>query len=232
MLVGGIALAFDDPGGLALAAMGVVFTAAGYLARRLFATPPGMKAVGVSAMRAGIVTRHGRRGVRTQQNIIHVDANATDAEIEAQRAAWLAAELDARADWRAGRVQDQGRRSGTRPYRAAGAWVLFAGALSAAAIFWDSNLWPFAGIAVLMATGFGVYAVREAWRRSKFSPSHFETDSLPARLGSRLTGEVQTGIDQRLRRDGPFEVTLRCLHRWEERDHERRTHLRVDVLWE
>ena len=232
MLVGGLLLAFDEPGGFALAFMGLVFMGAGYMARKLFAAPPGKKAVSVSSMSAGITTRHGARGTRSQASIIDVDENASDAEVEERRLAWMQEQLEARPDWIEGRVKGDDERSGTLPYWAAGLWIAFAAGMSAAAFFWDSALWPFAGLAALMALGFVINAVRVAWRRRKFGASHFCLEEVPVWLGGRVTGEVETGIDQRMRPQGPFEMVLRCVHRWEEKDHEDRTHLRRDVLWE
>lgn len=232
MVAGGIILVFEEPGGFVLIVMGLVFVGAGYAARRFLATPPGQKAVAVSSMRAGITTRYGTKGMRAQHTIIHVDEHATAQEIEAKRREWLQEQMAAREDWITGRVEGEDQRGGTLPYWAAAVWILFSAVMSAAAFFWDDALWIFAGVAALMTLGFITHAVRVAWRRRKFGASHFQMAPMPAHVGGRLCGQVHTGVDQRLRPRGPFTVTLQCLHCWEERDHERRTRARVDVLWQ
>jgi hypothetical protein len=238
MVIGGIALVIDDPGGFALIAFGLVFIGAGYLARRLFATPAGKKAVQVSAHEVGIRTFDGRRGSRRQASIIHLDEDATEAEIEAAKAAWLDEQWRQRPDWAAGRIVAEDARSANWLYIGAGLWTVLASGALVAALFWGDIAWLGAAFTGIFAVAFWGLAVRASLRRRKYGASHLVLDRTPAVLGERLTGKVESGVPKAtVPRDG-FQVRLQCVHRWKESSHhgasgsERRTHRRREVLWQ
>ena len=235
MLVGGIALVFDDPGGFALMAFGLVFAGAGYLARRLFATPAGKRAVAVSSHTVGIRGYDGRRGRRSQASIVHVDENATEAEVEAVQRAWLDEQWRRRPDWVAGRIEADAARSGNLVFVAAGLWTALALALAGAGHAWDEFIWLPAGLAALVAIAFWAAAARTWLHRRKFAPSCLVLETTPVWLGERLAGEVETGVPRSVRPKDGFRLVLRCVHRWEERrgsGSDRRTEQRRDVLWQ
>jgi hypothetical protein len=215
MVAGGIVLALDDPGGFALIGFGLVFGGAGWLARRLFATPAGMKAVAVSAHEVGVRSHDGRPGTCRQATLIHVDEDAGEAEVAAARAAWLRAQWQARPDWVAGRIVAEEARRGGWLYVGAGLWTAFALAVGGAAAFWGGGIvWLGAGLAGLVAVALWAAGVLAGLRRRKYGASHFRLDRTPAALGACLTGAVETGIAKaRPPRDG-FRLRLRCVHRW------------------
>src|SRR5690606_34636963 len=101
----------------------------GRLARRVFAPPEGTRAVEVTGYEAGIETEEGMRGTRRQASIIHVDANATDAEVEAAKAEWLREQWQMRPDWAAGRIISQDERGKGLVLAASVLWTAFAVAL-------------------------------------------------------------------------------------------------------
>ena len=57
MLIGGVIVSFDDPGGLFLVFMGAVFCGAGWFAGRFFATPEGKKKVFMEEANQGYRSR-------------------------------------------------------------------------------------------------------------------------------------------------------------------------------
>lgn len=234
---GGIVVAFDDPVGFVLIVFGLLFFGAGYLARRLFATPEGKKAVVVSGYEAPVQNYDGTSGIRRQGTIIYVDKDATDAEVEAQKRTWLDGEWKQRPDWASGRIAAEDQRLGATVYWAAGAWGVIAATTVLAALYWDPGIWFGAAPVSIIALALIIAAARTHVRRRKFLPSELVLAQCPAVLGGHLRGEVQTGLIQRNGpRDG-FRVALRCVHRWEERDSrysvgDRRTYYRRKVLWE
>ena len=237
MAVGGTAMAFDDPVGFVLIAFGLLFFGAGYLARRLFATPEGKKAVFVSGYEAPVQNYDGTSGIRRQDALIYVDEDATDAEVEARKRAWLEAEWKKRPDWASGRIAAEDQRLGATVYWAAGAWSAIAGIAVLAALAWDSGVWFGAAPVSVIALALIVSAARTGVRRRKFQPSELVLRQCPAVLGGRLHGEVQTGMMQRNAPADGFRVALRCIHQWEESDsrysiNDRRTYYRRKTLWE
>ncbi len=234
MVVGGIVLVIDDPAGFALMGFGAVFLAAGWFARKLFATPAGKKAVFVQAHEADIRTYDGRTGTRRGGTVIHVDEDADAAEIDAARAAWLEARRAERPDWVAGRVEAMDQRQGGLIYVGAALWVVFAAAAFGAALIWGDVAWivaPIAGVVALAIVGF---AVRTWLHRRKYAASHCVLAGTPLYLGQPFEAEIESGIAKSASpRDG-FTVELRCVHRWEETrgvGSERRSRRRADVLW-
>lgn len=223
----GIGLTVDDPAGLFVIGFGLVFVGVGYLAWRLFRTPPGMKAVAVSSLTVG---------GRSQTTLIHVDADASEAEVEAARAGWTAEQLAARPDWAAGRIAADEARGRNVMFYAAGLWAVLAVGLGAAAWFAaDDFFWFAAAIAGLGAIGLAVGGIVRRRRLAKFGASHLVLAALPARLGATLEGRVESGIGPRAAPAGGFTVTLRCVHRYERTvrtGDNRRTERHRDVLWQ
>lgn len=238
MLVGGIVLAFADPGGFALIVFGLVFLGAGLLARKLFATPEGKRKVAVSAYETGIRNFDGTTGTRRQGTIIHVDEDATEEEIEAAKDAWRHEQWKKqRPDWAAGRIVAEDERSGRYLKLAAVLWSVFTAGAVGAGFVWGGIAWYVAVFAGLVTGTLVVLVVRMVLRQRRFAASHLVLERSPARLGDRLTGEIVTGVPQgKALREG-FVVQLRCIHTWEETDYEGRNDTRRrlrhrDILWE
>jgi hypothetical protein len=231
----GIVTVMDDPAGFFAILFGLVFVAAGFLTRRLFAVPEGKKAVAVEGHAADIATRDGRGGTRTQSSVIHVDENATEAEVAAARAAWLRARWAERPDWAEGVIRSDDVKHGGLAVLAAGLWSVFALGALGAALIWGDIAWLVAVGAGVVALGFIVNAARMTLRRRKFGDSRLRLERTPLALGGRLAGEVATGVPRGMRLADGFAVTLRCVHRWEETTgsgDNRRSHMRRDTLWE
>ena len=238
MVVGGIVLVFDDPGGFALIAFGLVFIGAGYLCKRIFATPEGKKAVQVSAHEVGIQTRDGRAGTRRQAAIIHVDEDASAAEIEAAKQDWVARQWQDRPDWVAGRIVAEDAKTGSLLTLGAGIWTVFALSMLVAAVIWGDFIWLVAAGAGGFAAILCVLAVRARLLQRKYGISHFVLDQTPVILGQDMRGEIESGIAKTtLPKDG-FRVRLQCVNRWEESSHHssssrhRGTQHHRDVLWQ
>ncbi len=237
MMAGGIVMVFDDPAGFALIGFGLVFVGAGYLARRLFRTPAGMKAVTVNEHTARIRALDGNRGTFSQKRVIYVDANASEAETEAAKRDWLQKQWQRRPDWVAGRIIENGVRQRGVMKGALVLWSLLTVAGVVAGRFW----W---GGAALIGLGAGIVTallavktVLQVLRQRKFGISELTMKRSPALLGDRLRGEVTTGVRQGTPpRDG-FRLRLRCIHSWEETRYDsnsktQRRYRHHNVLWE
>lgn len=235
----GAVMVFDDPAGFAVVAFGSVFIGIGLLVRRVFAPPPGKKAVLVGGAEAPIRRLDGSTGIRRQAGVIHVDENASAAEIEAAKAAWLRERWARRPDWAEGRILAEDSRRGSMLNLAAGLWILFAVAGLAGALYWNDWLaWLVAAGSGIIAVGLFNSIVLRSLRQRKFKESRLILRETPAALGGRLLGEIETGVPQSMVLPDGFRLVLRCVHRWQERRRTRgagsanRTIYRRDVLWE
>ena len=237
MVLGGVALAFDDPGGFALMIFGLVFIAAGLLARRLF-TPAEGKTF-VSIPEDGFQARRldGLQETVTRSVLIEVPEDASPEAVAAATSAWAAERFAARPDWVEGRILQEAERRGGMHRLAAGVWTVFALGALGAALLWGDIAWLFLLGAAPIAAGLVFMAVRDVVRRRRFGRSVFLMDATPARLGSTLAGAVQTEIPAGRPPKGGFRVELRCIRRWEESvgSHSAaatRTRLRTETIWE
>lgn len=233
----GVLLVFDDPAGFIVIPFGLAFVGAGWLVRRIFMTPEGKRRIQVSTDAFVTTRRDGRIGETRTTYFVDVDADATDAEIEAAKAAWAERRFANRPDWATGRILAEGERRGGMYKLAAILWLAFALVSLATAWIWGGIAWLLAPGACGVAGALTFFAFRSALRRRKFGESAFEMATTPARLGGRLRGVIETGIplDQSLP-DG-FRLTLRCERRWEEQSSAGRgaatdTVMRVESQWE
>jgi len=234
MIAGGLLLAIDDPAGLFLSLFGLVFVGAGLLARRMFATPAGKKAVVLSQEQATVPG-----GTRASVRFVHVDEDASDEEVAALRRQWLRERWQSRPDWASGDIEDQDRRqSGLHGVTLA---VMCVVTLAAAAVgvLWSEVGWMLAFATGISAGVLGFQWLRGAARRRKFGDARFLMSPCPAVLGGTLAGRVLTGVPQTQDVADGFRLRLRCVHRYERSEREpgggagtRRSRRRVDVLWE
>jgi hypothetical protein len=237
MAIGGGVLAFDEPGGFALIAMGLVFFGAGYFVKRFFATPVGKKAISVFAHEVGIQTLHRDGGVRRQSSTIYLDEHASAEEAEAARQAWYHEQLLQRPDWVEGKIVGEQTRSGGILRLTAWVWSVFCLLVLAAGFIWGGLLW----VGVLLSTVFtlGIWAavIRIGWHRRKYGTSHFLPEQTPFFLGELLEGEIVSGISKTTMLKDGFRLHLQCVHRWEETGNSTgsgnkgRSHRHRDVLW-
>lgn len=237
MILGGLALAFDDPGGFALVVFGLVFVGAGLLARRLFTPAKSMKYAEIPE--DGFQTRRmdGLHGTVERSVLIEVAEDADPEAIAAATSAWAADRFAARPDWVAGRVLQETERRGGMHRLAAGVWTVFALGALGAALLWGDIAWLVLMGAAPVAAGLVFMAVRDGRRRRRFGRSLFLMETTPGRLGRALVGAVQTEIPAGRPPIGGFQVALRCYRRWEESvgSHSAsptRTRLRTETIWE
>ncbi len=230
MLLGGIFLALDDPAGLALAGVGVLFMGAGHMAYRLFRTPAGKKAVNAS-----VTSQNGyksfQQGVRLQ-----VDENATPAEIEVARRQRVHKMWQQRPDWVQGRIVDEAVNNAGLLRIAARVMAGIAVAAVVIAYVWGGLTVLVAVIAVVVACLVIWQAVQQWRRQQRFGVSHFLMQPCPVRLGERLAGHVETGLAHDMAPADGFDLRLRCIHRYETTtipgERNRPTIDRHEVLWE
>lgn len=236
MVAGGLALAFEEPGGLALSAFGLVFVGAGWLMRRLFTAPEGQRAVMVGTQTVGIANADGTGGARSQGAVVYVDEDADDEQVRRAEARWYRERFAARSDWVEGRVRCDDQRLGAAPFVAPALWAALTAGLSLAAAYLDDFIVLFAVVAGGVTAFMIGLAVRTAFHRRRFGGSYLALKTCPVIRGDRLEATVQTGIDARQALPEGFRAQLRCVHVRVERrnrasDSRPDVHHR-DVLWE
>ena len=231
--IGGV-IVIDDPAGVFAILFGLAFIGIGFLARR-FAVPRDMEEVAVSGHVADVTHWDGRSGTRSQATVIRVAKGATEAEVAAARGTWLREQWSTRPDWAEGLIQSDDVKHGSLAFWGAGIWSVVALGALGAALLWGDVAWLVLLGALPVAAAFIVGAVRLALRRRQFGESRLALARTPIAVGEKLEGEVRTGVPRNVQlRDG-FTVTLRCVHRWEERTgsgDNRHTQVRRDTLWE
>lgn len=207
MFVIGALTVWSDPVGFVMMAIGCLFAAIGWFARRLFAPPPGMKSVPVDTYRAG------SKSVTT---LINVPEDATEADIEAARADWREARMSERPGAADGRIPALAQSN--RGNVAFGAWF----GTAVAAIFLIAAWLIDETIPWIAAIGVAAYAslfwfVLLFWRirARKFGEAVCILDTTAVAPGARLSGVVETGADRRSLKDGTFTVLLSCVDKWE-----------------
>jgi len=237
LIVGGIVLTVQDPVGLLLVALGLVFLAAGRFARRISRATVGKRAVVLSEYEVGIRTVQGLRGTRRATQTVYLDEETAAAVTANPRDAWMHLVRDTRPDWVAGRILAEDDRHARGLDAAAVAWSVFALAALGAAHLWD-------GVAALVAVGAvpiaGILvgnAVLRRWHDRKFGASVLVLDRVPVVLGEVLTGRVESCIPASTAPPDGFSIALRCVHRWREYvrrpgDRQDRMYYHRDVLWE
>ena len=237
LIAGGILLTIADLSGLKAVAFGLVLLAMGRGVRRKFAQPEGTRAVEVSGYQAPAEIEESGRRVFRPTDFVYVDANATDEEVEAAKAAWLREQWRKRRDWVTGRIISQDERARPLVLATTVLWSAFAVLLVVGALVFGASVGILAVIFVIFAGALLFYAWTMRRHRRKFGRSQLVLQRTPAFLGDVLSGEVETGIPEGAAPFNGFHIRLRCMHRWKEL---RRgtggttgdTIRRMDVLWE
>ncbi len=231
----GVLIVPRDPGGFFAILFGAVFIGVGVLVRRLFALPEGRREIVVAGHSTGVIGTDGRTGVRSQAVLLDVPADATAGEISEARQAWVREQWGRRPDWVEGRIVSDDVRNRGLVHVGAWIWSVIALLTLGAALLWGGFAWLFAAGGSFGAVVFIVQAVRIRARSRKFGVSHLLLAHTPLVQGGRCEGRVEIDMPLFARVDGPFRITLRCVHRWEESTgtgNNRRTHRRRDTLWE
>ncbi len=218
-------VAQGEPGGAAGAGVfGLVFCGAGFGVWRGFTPREGEREVLVAERAADGV--EGRRYVR-------VAADVSPAEVEALQRGWASAPWTQRGDWAEGKVVQDGTTASGLMLGFTIAFNVIGWAVAALFLLDDRSAWPvlvFPAVGVALA----VVVVRARLRRRKFGASVIECRTMPARLGDRFQGTVETGVPLRGRPGLDFTVRLTCVQRSTRRERvDGRTEERVqeEVLW-
>ncbi len=208
-IAGGLLLAMDDPGGLALSAFGVVFAGVGWLMRRKAAPPQGRKAVVIgedafSGRRKDGQQANVRRGV-----VIHVDETASEAEVAVAKADWARQRFAERPDWMEGRILAEAERSSGLHMLAAGLWIGFALLALGAGLIWGGVAWLMAAGACGLATILTGMLAFQLLRWRKFGDNVLVLGQTPLRLGQVLEARVLTQLAPTMVPAEGFQVRLR-----------------------
>lgn len=215
MVLIGIVVAIDDPGGLFACAFGAVFIGIGFLARKLLnnfsdRAPDGKQAIVVSEFTVSV-----KGSTRSKSASIHVDQNASPEEIQLARTRWATAHWMKRPDWVAGEIIDERARTRTSPLVG---FIVFPGltlgSLVLALIFGDI-WWLFTAVIGVITLIFIGAVVYEYLHHRKFADSVLALEQTPLRLGGQLRGELRTGVPMQMQSSTPYTITLQCVHRWE-----------------
>lgn len=230
MAAGGVVMTFQDPGGIAMIVFGLVFLGAGWMARKLFVTPEGMKKVAVQSSSANVAHGLGRETSISSTTYINVSEDATDAEIADAREQWQADRIADREDWARGEIEQEANRHGNVFVYAAGGFLTLAIGLILIGAFVDGFFYLFGGFVGLVALFLIGYSVLRSIRARKFGAARFHMKSIPTAPGETVTGDIRTEAARDALEDGQFTVTLSCKQvvRYESND---RTQYRTTVLW-
>lgn len=216
IVVIGIVTTFSDPAGLIAIIFGAIFGGAGYMMRKLFATPEGKKRVIIPDISHTSRNVDGMRMQHTSGHVIYVDEDADEAQVEGAVRGWRAEQLAARKDWAEKRIEgDTSRSLGWRKY---GPMLTAAVSVPMLILAWfdgDPIIWAVGGIFGIVTIG-GVYELIRDHRRLKaFGKSYLALDSSPGIIGETLSGRIETGIPIKRRPRAGFRLTLDCELRWE-----------------
>lgn len=209
LLIGGVIVSFDDPGGLFLVFMGAVFCGAGWFAGRFFATPEGKKKVFMEEA-TGIV-RSAAGGPATVQSgaFIEVDEDATEDEVRAAAEDWRNSMLDQRPGWRTGRLTSNTARIGALwliplIITAIGLGFITAGWFGDEFLFYFGFLPTGAGLFLL-------FVIIRRWRRLRiFGQSVLALKSSPLAPGDTLDAVLEIPALRRVFTNGRFTLTAEC----------------------
>lgn len=230
MVAGGVVLTFQDPGGIALIVFGLVFLGAGWMARKLFVTPQGMKKVAVQSGSATVRHGLGRETQVSSTTYIDVPEDATEAEIAEAREAWKADRLAERPDWARGVIEQEANRHGNIVAYAAAGFLALSIVMFLIGAFVDEFFYLFGvfmGIVSILLAG---HAVLKAIRARKFGAARFHMKRSPIAPGEHLEGEIRTEVARERLDDDQFTLTLSCRQIVRHRSNDR-THYNTTVLW-
>lgn len=231
----GVVTTFNDSAGLFAIVFGALFVGAGYLIKRLFATPEGMKRVSVAQFSSSYKTDEGGRATKSSSVVLTVDEDADEASVRQTVADWHRSQITARPDWNEKRIVEHGVRAASWPLIGAGMWMICVLGASAFAYFGDEPfVWlPAGGMFLVVCSLLGFWIV-QGRRMKKFGASHFVPDTLPIHPGDTLEGVVETSLAPDRNPARGFTVTLESNFRIEEshgHGEDEYTSYRSDKLW-
>jgi|GEM_PF-2261703 len=236
MLAGSLLLFVDGDfaGGAGLLVFGLVFCAAAVIGARVFSIPKGTKEILVGRDTHAVHGVLGQSGQLTGGRYVYVDKGTSDADIETMQSNWAQKPWTQREDWAEGKVVQEGPGSMRLLVVFTVLWNSIAWSIAGYAILseWNSPdvpwfvlVFPVFGIALIIMT------LRTWIRKRKFGVSILYCKTMPAYLGERLEGFVQTGVPVNSRTPKEFCVRLICVRRSSVLDHETKQRVSEETLW-
>lgn len=236
MILGSFLLFFDEEieGAIGLFLFGSVFCLAGYIAFRIFRIPRGKKRILVSEKLQKFSGNCGQRGQRRSQHYRYVDKNLSDSEIEKMQNKWSEKPWTQRKDWAEGKVIQEGAHSLGFLIGFTILWNLISWGITAFAFIaeWETGdipwfilIFPLVGILLFIIT------IRNWLREKKFGISSIKLDTLPAYLGDRLRGRIETGVSALEDPARTFHIKFLCARRTSSRDHDGKKMVTEKELW-
>lgn len=230
MVAGGIVLTFQDPGGIALIVFGLVFLGAGWVSRKLFVTPEGMKRVAVQSGDATLQHGLGRETRISSTEFINVPEDATQEDIARAREDWLATRLAHRDDWASGVIEQEANRHRTPVLIGAAGFFVLCVVIVLIGAFVDGFFYFFALFTGIASALLFTAAVMRSIRSRKFGASRFHMDPLPVAPGETLTGVIRSEASRSSLNDGQSKLTLSC-KRVVRHSNGNRTNTKTTTLW-
>jgi hypothetical protein len=236
MILGSIFLLVDEEigGAIGLALFGSVFCVVGYTAYRIFRIPEGKKRILISERFQRIRGSYGHTGERTSQQYLYVDENMPETEINKIQTEWSDKPWTQRKDWAEGKVIQESAKT--------------LGLLTGFTILWNVISWGITGFTIVAEGGAGgtswfilifplvgiilIITTLRVWiRRRKFGISIMNLDTLPAYLGDRLKGSIETGVSALDDPARSFRLRFLCAQRKSSRDREGKKWVREEEIW-
>jgi len=236
MLIGSLLLFADGDltGGIGLLIFGLVFCTAAYIGSRVFSIPKGKKEILIGK---GIQTIHGvlgQSGQLTGGSYIYVDQEIPNAEIERMQKNWAEKPWTQRDDWAEGKVIQEGAGNMRLLIVFTVLWNIIAWSIAAFGISseWNTSDIPwFILIFPTIGIAFVIMTVRTWIRKRKFGISILYCKTIPAYLGDRLQGTVQTGVPIKNQTEKEFFIRLICIRRTSFLDQEGKQRVSEENLW-
>jgi len=236
MILGSIFLFVDEEieGAIGLFLFGSVFCAAGYGVSRIFRIPEGKKRVLISERFQQFRGTSGYSGERTSQQYMHVDGNIPENQIHKMQSEWSEKPWTQRKDWAEGKVIQEGAQNlglliGFTILWNVICWGIFTFAFiseeETGDVPWFILIFPLVGFLLIIIT-------TRVWiRRRKFGISIMKLDTLPAYLGERLKGSIETGVSALYDPARSFQVKFLCAQRKSSRDTKGKKRVSEKELW-
>ncbi len=221
----------DLEAGFFMFIFGSVFCGAGYLAYRVFKVPEGKKAVLINER---IQSMRGMLGQRTSHQYVYVDESIPGQNIEQMQEKWSDKPWTQRKDWAEGKAIQSGARNIGILIVFTIMWNLIAGGIatftmvsewSSGDIPWFILIFPVFGIILIIGT------IRTWIRRKKYGIGVLKLDQVPAWIGDRLKGVIETGVSADKQPEGGFRMRLVCVERSSYRDSDGDKKVREKELW-
>jgi len=236
MILGGVFLFIDEEieGSLGLAIFGLVFCVIGYVGYRIFRIPEGKKRILISERLQQFRGTYGQTGERTSQQYVYVDENMPETEIKNIQSDWSAKSWTQRKDWAEGKVIQEGAQSFGILVGFTILWNIISWGITAFAFVtewetgdvpWFMLIFPLIGLVLIIMT------LRTWIRRRKFGIGIMHLDTLPAYLGDRLKGIIETGVSALDDPARSFQVKFICAQRSSSRDSKGKKRVSEKKLW-